>query len=217
MPRPRDQAARRSQLVEAAAQAVLDRGASGARLRDIAELAGLTSASVLYYFPDLSELMAAVFEEGTRTYVRLRRDAVEACTDSWERLAACVHSGVPFPGEPETTSRVLYELLPLTFRNDAAAEHQRRFFADQAALYEQVLSEGEEDGVFRLVAPASFLARSFVALEDGYGIEVVAGTTPAEEVEQRLLEHARLATQAGDVMVGPGPGSTRDGASSRVQ
>lgn len=197
MSRPRDQAVRRAQLVEAASQAVLSRGSSGARLRDIAEHAGLTSASVLYYFPDIAELMAAVFEEGTRTYVRLRREAVEARTDPWERLAACIRSGVPFPGEPETTSRLLYELLPLTFRNPAAAEQQTRFFTQQAALYEEVLHEGEETGAFRLLAPADFLARSFVALEDGYDIEVIAGTSTAEDVEQRLLTHARLMTQAG--------------------
>jgi AcrR family transcriptional regulator len=195
MARPRDQAARRAQLVEAASQAVLDRGSSGARLRDIAEHAGLTSASVLYYFPDIGELMAAVFEEGTRTYVQVRRAAVEACTDPWDRLAACIRSGVPFPGEPATTSRLLYELLPLTFRNESAAEQQRRFFAEQAALYEEVLRGGEEVGAFRLLAPAPFLARSFVALEDGYDIEVVAGTTPAAEVEERLLHHARLMTR----------------------
>src|SRR4051794_39200785 len=136
--RPRDQAVRRAQLVEAASQAVLSRGSSGARLRDIAEHAGLTSASVLYYFPDIAELMAAVFEEGTRTYVRLRREAVEACTDPWGRMAACIRSGVPSPGEPEPTSRLLYELLPLTSRNPAAAEQQTRFFRQQAALYEEV-------------------------------------------------------------------------------
>jgi len=122
---------------------------------------------------------------------------VKACTHPWERLAACIRSGVPFPGEPETTSRLLYELLPLTFRNPAAAEQQTRFFTQQAALYEEVLREGEETGTFRLLAPAGFLARTSSPLEDGYDIEVIAGTSTAEEVEQRLLTHARLMTQAG--------------------
>jgi len=194
MARPRDQTARRSQLVEAAAQAVITHGSTNARLRDIAEEAGVTPASVLYYYPDVSDLLAAVFERGTRTYIQHRRAAVEAATGSWERLAACVHSGVPFPGEPETTSRLLYELVPLTFRNDVAAQRQAEFFEQQVALYEQVLTEGEGDGTFRLLAPAPFLARSFVALEDGYGIEVVAGTASPEHAEEQLRLHARLMT-----------------------
>jgi AcrR family transcriptional regulator len=192
--RRRDQTARRSQLVEAAAQAVLAHGSTNARLRDIAEEAGVTPASVLYYYPDIGDLLAAVFEQGTRTYIVRRRAAVEAAAGAWERLAACLHTGVPFPGEPETTSRLLYELVPITFRNELAARKQAEFFGQQVELYEQVLREGEGDGTFRLLAPVPFLARGLVALEDGYGIEVVAGSATPEEVEEQLRLHARLMT-----------------------
>ncbi|TQC39141.1 TetR/AcrR family transcriptional regulator [Rhodococcus sp. WS4] len=195
MPRPRNQTARRAQLVEAAAQTVLERGATNARLRDIAEQAGLTPASVSYYYPDLTELLALVFERGAETYIRHRRQALESCDSAWAKLAACIRSGVPFPGEAETTSRLLYELLPVAFRNAPAAEQQAHFVADQTDLYRQVLDEGDRLGEFRLVAPADFLARSFVALEDGYGMDVLAGSATAEDVENRLLLHAQLATQ----------------------
>ena len=198
MARRRDQTARRSQLIDAAAQTVLDRGSTHARLRDIAEQAGLTPASVLYYYPDVNDLLAAVFEKGTQTYALRRRAAVEAVTGPWERLAACVRSGVPFPGEPATTSRILYELVPLTFRNEAVAAKQAEFFVQQAELYREVLEAGRAEGAFRLLAPADFLARSLVALEDGYGIEVLAGSATPEDVEQRLLLHARLVTSAAE-------------------
>lgn len=198
MPRPRDQAARRAQLVEAAAQAVISRGAANARLRDVAAEAGLTPASVLYYYPDLGELLAAVFERGTRTYIVHRREAVESVTGAWARLAACVRSGVPFPGEAEMTSRLLYELLPVTFRNEAANERQRRFVAEQSALYEEILTEGRATGDFHLVDEPAFLARGFVALEDGYGIEVLSRAATAEQVHELLLRHARLVTGSSD-------------------
>ncbi|MGH3358855.1 MAG: TetR/AcrR family transcriptional regulator [Nocardioidaceae bacterium] len=194
MARPRDQAARRAQLVEAAAQTVLQRGATNARLRDIAEHAGLTSASVLYYYPDVGELLVAVLERGTRTYILRREEAVRSASNSWDKLAACVRSGVPFPGEAEVTSRLLFELLPVAFRNDSAAQRQEAFIASQQELYEQVLAAGQDDGSFRLVAPVDFVARSLVALEDGYAIDVLSGSATAEDVEQRLLEHARLMT-----------------------
>ena len=194
MARRRDQAARRSQLVDAAGRAILDRGAANARLRDIADLAGLTPASVLYYYPDIQELLAAVFEKGTETYLVHRRREVEAAEGHWARLAACIRSGVPYPGERETTSRILYELVPLTFRHEVIAARQQEFFDQQTGLYRQLLEEGTAAGEFDLVAPAPFLARAFVALEDGYGIEVLAGSAPAAEIEERLLQHARLVT-----------------------
>ncbi|MFD7710808.1 TetR/AcrR family transcriptional regulator [Streptomyces sp. NPDC059785] len=194
MARPRNQAARRAHLVQAAAQTVLDRGVTNARLRDIADRAGLTPASVLYYYPDINDLLVAVYEQGTETYVLRRQAAVEARTDAWEKLRACVASGIPFSGEAETTSRLLYELLPVAFRSEAAGVRQRAFVARQTGLYRQVLDEGAASGAFRLVAPSGFLARGFVALEDGYGIDVLSGAATAEQVQEHLLHHARLVT-----------------------
>ena len=101
---------------------------------------------------------------------------------------------MPYPGERETTSRILYELVPLTFRHEVIAARQQEFFDQQTGLYRQLLEEGTAAGEFDLVAPAPFLARAFVALEDGYGIEVLAGSAPAAEIEERLLQHARLVT-----------------------
>lgn len=196
MARPRNQAARRAQLVDAAAQAVLRRGASNARLRDIADHAGLTPAAVSYYYPDVSELLAAVFEQGTRTYILRRQEAVESAPTPWDKLVACVHTGVPFPGEAELASRLLFELLPVTFRNEAASRQQTEFVVAQQELYERVLQAGHDEGSFRLVAPVDFIARGLVALEDGYAIDVLSGAASAEEVENRLLEHARLMTGA---------------------
>ncbi|MFE5393275.1 TetR/AcrR family transcriptional regulator [Streptomyces sp. NPDC056568] len=194
MPRPRNQTARRAQLVRAAAQAVLDRGVTNARLRDIAAQAGLTPASVLYYYPDINDLLVAVFEQGTETYVLRRREAVAAAPTAWAGLAACVTSGIPFPGEAETTSRLLFELLPVTFRGETAGARQRAFVAQQTDLYRQVLDAGAESGEFRLQAPSEFLARAIVALEDGYCIDILSGAATAEQVEERLLCHARLMT-----------------------
>jgi AcrR family transcriptional regulator len=198
MARPRDQAARRAQLIEAAAQAVLKHGATNAKLRDVADQAGLTPASVLYYYPDLGELLAAVFERGTQTYIVRRREAVEACTGAWHKLSACIRSGVPFPGEAEITSRLLYELLPVTLRNPAASLQQLKFVAEQASLYQQIFEAGQAAGEFQLVADSGFLARSFVALEDGYGTDVLSEAATADEVAERLLHHARLITRVDD-------------------
>lgn len=194
MPRPRNQTARRAQLIRAATQAVLERGVTNARLRDIAAQAGLTPASVLYYYPDVNDLLVAVFEQGTETYVLRRRAAVEAAPTPWTRLTACVHSGVPYPGEAETTSRLLYELLPVTFRAEAAAARQRMFVAQQTGLYQEVLDSGAVSGDFRLAGSSTSLARGFVALEDGYGIDVLSGAATAAEVEERLMHQARLVT-----------------------
>jgi len=65
MARPRRQEARRTQLTDAARQAVLERGLFGLRLGDVAEKAGMSPGSVLYYFPSLTELLQEVQREAS--------------------------------------------------------------------------------------------------------------------------------------------------------
>lgn len=194
MGRPKNQEGRRTELIAAATEAVLEHGSTGARLADIAEKTGLTSASVLYYYPDVRELWTAVFDRGSAEYCVRREAHVTAEPTAPDRLRACVRSGVPRPGPTMEASRVLYELAPIVLRNETAAAHYADFVARQTGLYHQVLEAGAESGDFRLAAPAGELARSMVALEDGYGMDVITGAATADEVEAALLTHARIVT-----------------------
>lgn len=194
MARKKDQASRREQLIAATGEALLQRGVAGARLKDIAQEAGLTSAAVLYYYPDVQELFTAVFERGSLEYCERREAQVAAAGDAAERLFACVRSGVPRAGSTEETSRLLYELAPVVSRNAQAAAGYRAFLDRQTSLYRAVLEEGDEAGAFSLVLPAPVLARAFVALEDGYSVDVLLGAMAPDDEERVLLLHARAMT-----------------------
>jgi len=195
VPRQKNQAERRSHLMDAAMKAVLERGLNGTRLRDIAEEASVTPASVLYYYPDIQELFTAVFEHGVATYGRLREERIADAAGAVHQLRACIRSGIPWPGEAEQTSRLIFELFPLAMRDKSAAREQRDFIVLQTELYRRVLESGAADGTFDLQAPAAAVARSFVALEDGYALDLLAGACTAEDIEERLLRHAWLTTR----------------------
>jgi AcrR family transcriptional regulator len=196
MARPRDQRKRRAQLVTAAASAVLRHGSAGTRLADIAQEAGLAPASVLYYYPDVRELYTAVFEQGSVQYCEEREAAVSREASAVGKLRACIRSGVPYPGPAQDASRILYELTPIVLRDEAAAAQYDALVSRQAALYEEILRACEESGDFRLLLPAPQLARSFVALEDGYGINVLIGAITADQEEEWLLQYAESAVAA---------------------
>ncbi|MFF2772854.1 TetR/AcrR family transcriptional regulator [Streptomyces bacillaris] len=198
MARPKEQTKRRDQLIAAASSAVLRHGASGLRLADIAEEAGLTSASVLYYYPDVRELYTAAFAQGGEEYIALREAHVQAADSPEAKLAACMRSGIPWPGHAEETSRLLYELTPVVLRNDAAAAEHVALIARQAALYERVLRECEASGRFRLRQPAGVLARGFVALEEGFGVDVLVGELDPELELEWLDDYARVMVVAAD-------------------
>ena len=190
MARPKDQKKRREQLITATANAVLLHGSTEMRLADIAEEAGLASASVLYYYPDVQELFTAVFEKGSIQYCEEREAHVAQETAPLQRLHACIRSGIPRPGAAEEASRILYELTPIVLRNESAAAQHETFITRQATLYEGVLEECQATGQYRLLMPAKILARSFVALEDGYGIDVLTGAITADQEEEWLLQYA---------------------------
>jgi AcrR family transcriptional regulator len=190
MARPRNQAARRDQLVAAAGRVLLDRGSSAARLADIASEAGVTPAAVLYYYQDVDELFSEVFLQGVTEYCDRREARIEAESDPEAQLRACIHSGVPWPGESESASRILVELIPVYLRNKNAARQQSAFVQRQTNLYKGILERGADDGTFTLAAPAAFLARSFVALEDGLVMDVLLGDLTPDDEYQFLINHA---------------------------
>ena len=195
MARTRNQGQRRSQLMDAAARAVLRKGSTEAKLRDVAEEAELTPASILYYFSDKQELLTEVYSHGTSAYVQHRRERVQAATTAWTKLEACIASGVPMRDTEEmTASQLLCELLPLTFRDRKAADAHAAFNAAQVSLYVDVLEEGIASGDFTPTLPAPVLARILLALEDGYVSEILSGNIETEQVREHMIALARAST-----------------------
>ena len=58
----------------------------GVRVKDIAERAGITPSSVLYYYPRLDELMIEVSREAMERYAERRSTQVRALDDPVEQL-----------------------------------------------------------------------------------------------------------------------------------
>ncbi|HEX7834188.1 MAG TPA: TetR family transcriptional regulator C-terminal domain-containing protein, partial [Pseudolysinimonas sp.] len=132
----------------------------------------------------------AAFAQGGEEYIAQREAHVEAAGSLEDKLEACIRSGIPWPGHAEETSRLLYELTPIVLRNDAAAAEHVALIARQAALYERVLRDCEASGRFRLRQPAEVLARGFVALEEGFGVDVLVGELDPATEEEWLLGYA---------------------------
>jgi AcrR family transcriptional regulator len=81
MARPKRQEERRSQLVAAAQRAIAMHGPDGARLNRVAEEAGLTSGAVLYYYPDIDELMFEANRAGMERFYEGRVRMLEGLAD----------------------------------------------------------------------------------------------------------------------------------------
>src|SRR3954451_2839498 len=189
--RRKNQAQRRQQLERAGRQVLLERGAVGVRVKDIAERAGLAPSSVLYYYPRIDELLMEVSRDATERYAQRRSEQVRKIDNPAQQLRLAIHLGVP-TGPDDDDSRLLYELDAFTGTSTAFAAMSTAFFDRQVDLYRYILERGD----FELSAPAETVARGIVALEDGLGLQVVLqhpGVDSAE-AERILLSYVSSAT-----------------------
>jgi AcrR family transcriptional regulator len=117
-PRPRLDHVRRPELLEAAATVIRRRGLVNARVADVAEEAGTSPPSVLYYFSSKSELLnEALTSAEERFYEELaaRIDGIESAV---ERLGVIVDSGA---GEGDYDAALWMELWAGALRDPELA------------------------------------------------------------------------------------------------
>ena len=176
---------------------LLERGAVGLRVKDVAERTGLAPSTVLYYYPEIADLLMEVGSAAMSRYAERRAEAVRAIPEPAGRLRLAIHLGIP-SGPDDEESRLLYEIDALTGTSAAFDALSAGFFDRQVALYEGILEAGRASGAFELGAPAPRLARGLVAMEDGLGLQVVIGhpAIGSEDAERILLDDASSATGA---------------------
>ncbi|MFI9604831.1 TetR/AcrR family transcriptional regulator [Streptomyces sp. NPDC052043] len=195
MARPRNQTARRAQLITAAGRAVSTYGPARVRVADIADAAGVARGSVHYYFRDLGDLLEQVYKDAVDRFFTQRLDAVTGLRDARDKLVVCARRGLP-TGPDDELVRLLYWFGPETTDNPVFAAHGQGLFDRQVAVYTGILEVGEAQGHFTLTESAIDIAANLVTLEDGYGLHIVTGNrsvTP-ERALSLVLGYARTAT-----------------------
>lgn len=196
MARPSRAPERRAELVAVARRAVIERGVLNLRLRDIADRAGMSSASVLYYFPTLVDLLREVQTEAVARFCAAREEAARAQLDPGQRLLTVIRSGLP-SGPDDELCVLLYELGTIARRDVSYAAQHVALYERQVRIYTGILEAGAAVGVFDLVADPVTIARNLVTLEDGYGLHVTMAvpTVDAATAESMIRSYAATATR----------------------
>lgn len=195
MARPRNQAARRSQLIGSATDVIRDRGVASLRIRDVAEAAGVSTGTVHYYFDDLDRLLLEIHTRASDRFFQCRLDATSGLDDARDKLSAMIDAGLP-TSRDDASVVALYE-IDLYKRGDPThAILGRGLFDRQVALYHGIIELGRSQGHFRLQEPVLDIAQNLVALEDAYGMHIISGnqSLPVERCRELVRSYARAAT-----------------------
>lgn len=181
--------------MNAAGTLVREKGLANVALRDIAEGAGLTSAAILYYYPNIDHLFAEVYELATERFVVGREQAVAELGDPVDKLAIAIRLGMPTDPHDDLV-RLLYEFEGLALHDERCAQIACCHYERQVDMYIGILELGVSAGAFRLSFPADAIARMLVGIEDGIGYYVALGHMAADQVTAIAFEQAASATGA---------------------
>ncbi|GGC37047.1 TetR/AcrR family transcriptional regulator [Brevibacterium sediminis] len=194
MARPKNQAGRRAQLVQAAKQAIAQRGLNGLRTIDVAAHSELGAGSVAYYYPDLGDLVREVHEDAVSRFYWNRREQGIAGETPEAKLARIIRSGIP-RSRDDVDFQVLNELHTHAHRDTFHAGLMAELYRLEVSLYAAVLNEGVEEGDFTMTLPVGTAASNLVALEDAYGLHFMGGTPlDADDIFRLIAANAEVLT-----------------------
>jgi AcrR family transcriptional regulator len=167
-PRPRLDHVRRPELLEAAAAVIRRRGLEKARVADIAEEAGTSAPSVLYYFATKAELLnEALTSAEERYYEELAAD-LDGIESARERLAVIIDSGA---GEGDYDSALWMELWAKALRDPELATTRAELDGRWRRTIAEVVDYGQQRDEFGPADPEEF-AVLLGSLLDGLSVQV---------------------------------------------
>ncbi|WCE40433.1 hypothetical protein PGC08_01665 [Brevibacterium sp. BDJS002] len=194
MARPKNQKARREQLVHSAKRAIVARGLNGLRAIDVAAYSELGAGSVAYYYPDLGDLVRDVHEDAVSRFYWNRRQQEAESENPAVRLRRTIRSGIPTSLD-DIDFQVLNELHTHAYRDAFHAQLMAELYRLEVSLYVDVLSKGVAAGEFTMALPVETAASNLVAMEDAYGLHFMGGTPlEADDIYRMIAANAEVMT-----------------------
>lgn len=192
-------AQQRERILRAAEQLLVTHGVERSRLRDVAEVAGVSVGTVQHYFDTRSRLVAELFDWSSERRLAAWLAAVHGDGDPWTRLSRLLDASLAEPLLPR--SRIWIEFCAMA-RDEELREKLGRYYDAWRPPFREVIEEGVAAGVFRPTRPVADIVDLFVIFADGAEMAVALaapGVTP-DGLRRLLLETARS-------LLGVDPGS----------
>jgi AcrR family transcriptional regulator len=167
-PRPRLDHVRRPELLAAAAAVIRRRGLENARVADVADEAGTSAPSVLYYFASKAELLKDALtsaEEGFYEELEIELSGIESAS---ERMLRIVRYGA---GDGDYDATLWMELWARALRDPELAATRAELDGRWRRSIADVVRYGQDRGEFGPADPEEF-AVLLASLLDGLAVQI---------------------------------------------
>jgi AcrR family transcriptional regulator len=187
-PRPKVEHLRKPQIIAAAADVLYERGLFDTRIGDIAERAGTSAPTILYYFESKDRLLEEAVDQTDREFYERMTEGQARQEGPVDKLVHLVEETSLGPGG--LSDWTLWMEMWVRARRDAGVRDAYfRLDRRQRKLIADIVREGQESGEFdRDVDPDDF-ALALSGLMDGLGVQVTLGQpdVTAERMVERCL------------------------------
>lgn len=157
---------RKSELIAATRRAILKHGMA-VQLIQIAAEAEVAAGTILYHYPDVSDLVETAYIDVLNRFTQTRIESVRDVSNPICRLHMTLAGGLP--SSPQDTEVVLLAQLSATAASKPEySELLNDFFDQQVVMYQEIVEALGHTNDQLLIA------QNLVLLEDGMGYRVLA-------------------------------------------
>ena len=187
-PRPRVDHVRKPQIVAAAAEVLYERGLFDTRIGDIAERAGTSAPTILYYFESKDRLLEEAVDHTDRDFYERLTEGQARQQGAADKLVHLIEETSLGPGGL-SDGTLWMEMWVRARRDPGVRDAYFRLDRRQRELIADIVREGQKEGTFDTGADPEEFALALSGLMDGLGVQVTLGqpdVTPERMVERCL-------------------------------
>lgn len=172
-PRPNVEEQRRRQILEAACEAIAERGFAAVRISDVAAKATTSTGTVHYYFQDRRDVLRQALRFAFEQSMSRQLAELERLRRPRRRLLRLIELNLPDDGEVSQEWIVWMEFWLEALHHPEMRPVNEELYGRWFKVVADIIVAGQEAGDFRQDADADDLANRFVALMDGLAIQVL--------------------------------------------
>jgi AcrR family transcriptional regulator len=187
-PRPKLDHLRKPQIVAAAAEVLYERGLFDTRIGDIAERAGTSSPTILYYFESKDRLLEEAVEYADQDFYARLSEGQGQIKGAGDKLVHLIEETSLGPGGLNDYT-LWMEIWVRARRDPTVRRNYFRLDRRQRSLIAEIVRGGQEAGEFSAATDPDDFALVLSGLLDGLGVQVTLGqpdVTPARMVDRCL-------------------------------
>jgi AcrR family transcriptional regulator len=184
-PRPKVDHLRKPQIVAAAAEVLYERGLFDTRIADIAERAGTSSPTILYYFESKDRLLEETVDRSDREFYARITNGQEQHDRATDKLTHLVEEICLGPAGLNDWT-LWMEIWVRARRDESVRRAYIRLDRRLRALIADIVREGQANAEFGTDADPDDFALALSGLMDGLGVQVTLGqpdVTPERMVD----------------------------------